>query len=84
MTSAFSTNDVECMSRETEHEVDVETIDEIWDEQILNKCVKWIKTHQFDKVSYSIEVNCILCKLIEFIRFFVLKNQRSVFNSQTT
>lgn len=51
MTSAFSTNDAICLSRETEHELDVETIDDIWDEHILNKCVKWIKTHQFDKVS---------------------------------
>lgn len=50
MTSAFSTNDTECLSRDAEHELDVESLDEIWSEQRLSECVKWINTHQFDKV----------------------------------
>lgn len=60
MSSAFSTNDAICLSRETEHERDVESIDGIWNEQVLNKCVKWIKTHQFDKVSDS-KRQCMNC-----------------------
>lgn len=51
MTSAFSSNDTECLSRDTEHEIDVENIDEIWDENRLGECIKWINAHQFDKVS---------------------------------
>lgn len=58
MTSAFSTNDTECLSRDTEHQIDIENIDEIWNEQRLNECVKWINTYQYDKVSnlFSFEI----------------------------
>lgn len=51
MTSAFSSNDTDCLNRVTEHEIDVENIDEIWDERRLDECVKWINSHQYDKVS---------------------------------
>lgn len=50
MSSAFSTADTECLSRDTEHELNVDSLDEIWTEQRLSECVKWINTHQFQKV----------------------------------
>lgn len=57
MTSAFSSNDTECLSRDTEHEIDVEGIEDIWDEQRLDECVKWINTNQFAKVSIRLRVS---------------------------
>lgn len=52
MTSAFSTNDAECLARETEHSVhDAVDFEQIWDKQRLAECIKFIHSHQFNKVS---------------------------------
>lgn len=56
MTSAFSSSDTECLSRNTEHEIDIENLNEIWNEQRLNECVNWINTHQFEKVCLYIYI----------------------------
>ncbi|XP_031633112.1 2-(3-amino-3-carboxypropyl)histidine synthase subunit 2 [Contarinia nasturtii] len=50
MTSAFFTNDAECFSRDTENQLAVESLDEIWNEHRLSECVNWINEHQFEKV----------------------------------
>lgn len=52
MTSAFSTNDTECLNRETEHNIHAAAnFDQIWDKQRQNECVQFIDSHQFNKVS---------------------------------
>lgn len=51
MTSAFSTNDTECLNRETDHGLAVGDLNEIWNVQRLDECVKWINLYQFGKVS---------------------------------
>lgn len=58
MTSAFSTNDAECLSREAEHEINISSIDEIWNENRLNECVLWIKENQFQKVRTNSYNHC--------------------------
>lgn len=68
MTSAFSSNDTECLSRNTEHEINIENLYEIWDEQRLNECVKWINTQQYDKVCFEMGVEIIY---FQFFNIFV-------------
>lgn len=52
MSSAFSTNDTECLNRETEHSIhDAADFQQIWDKQRLKECVQFIDSHQFNKVS---------------------------------
>lgn len=51
MTSAFNSNDAECINRDTEHEIEVKCLDEIWNSQRLNECTTWIDCNQFKKVS---------------------------------
>lgn len=53
MTSAFSTNDTENVSRQTEHVISVGNLNEIWDEHRLDECVKWIELGECKKVSIS-------------------------------
>ena len=54
MSSAFSTNDTECLNRETEHNVhDATEFEQIWDQQRLNDCIQFINSQQFNKVSIS-------------------------------
>lgn len=50
MTSAFSTN-AECLSRLTEHDIDIINLEEIWNDERLDECVLWIKEKHFQKVS---------------------------------
>lgn len=50
MASTFSTNDTECLGRATEHELEINSLDDIWNDQRLNECVLWIKENQFQKV----------------------------------
>lgn len=51
MTSAFSTSDAECLNRNTEHDIEIIHLEEIWNDERLDECVSWIKENQFQKVS---------------------------------
>lgn len=57
MTSAFSTNDTECLSRSTEHQLAVESLEEIWNQQRLSECVNWLNEHHYDKVCIELFYN---------------------------
>lgn len=50
MTSAFSTNDTECLSREIEQNYDVKEFKQIWSESRLDECSRWIQKNNFTKV----------------------------------
>lgn len=54
MASAFSTNDAECLNRNTEHNIDIINLHEIWNDERLNECVSWIRENHFQKVSFYI------------------------------
>lgn len=51
MSSAFSTNDADNLNRQTEHVNRVENLNEIWNKQRLDECIKWIDSHQYENVS---------------------------------
>lgn len=70
MTSAFSTNDTECLNRPTIQDLDVKNLDEIWNEQRLTECIEWISAHQFERVSGKIEIGLHLIQVIYIIGVF--------------
>lgn len=64
MTSAFSTNDTECLNRDIEHSIhDAANFEQIWDKQRLNDCLQFVDSYEFSKVSitnrfcYSISIS---------------------------
>lgn len=51
MTSAFSSNDSECITRDVEASNSESLLDEIWNETRLSECTEWINKHDFKKVN---------------------------------
>lgn len=53
MTSAFSSSDAECITRDVEVSNGEKQLDEIWYDNRLVECTEWINGHQFKKVSFD-------------------------------
>lgn len=51
MTSAFNSNEADCINRSTDAEAQINSIDEIWNADRLNECKTWIETNQYKKVN---------------------------------
>lgn len=53
MSSAFSSNDADCVTRGLDLPISEITEEHIWDGVRLNECVQWIKLHSFAKVKFK-------------------------------
>lgn len=54
MTSAFSSNDSECIGRDVNVTNTIDELEVIWNDVRLNDCVAWISKNGFKKVSVTI------------------------------
>lgn len=54
MTSSFSSNEATTLEREVEFLNEINSIDNIWNENDLKKCIDWIHEQKFTKVIYTI------------------------------
>lgn len=50
MSSAFSSNDADCVARSLDQPISNIVDEQIWDECRLNECVQWIEKHSFARV----------------------------------
>jgi len=69
MTTIFCSNESVSLERSVEVQSDVSAIEEIWTKDEQEKCIKWIKENNFNKVKYILQI---------FI-LFTINYKRSIF-----
>lgn len=70
MSSAFSSNDADCVTRGVELPISEITKEHIWNDLRMEECVQWIKLHSFARVQYKTSI-------IVFIHVFLSLNKAS-------
>lgn len=84
MTSAFNSNEEDCINRATDVEAQIGSIAEIWDTARLAECKTWIETGDYKKVSDLHVCNFIVCLVAsEYNRISLFSHSRCVYNFRT-
>lgn len=60
MSSAFSSNDADCVARSLDQPISDIVEERIWDNSRLNECAQWIQKHSFARVKVETRLIIIL------------------------